>query len=238
METYKISNKLRNLAINERPQERMEKMGAAALSDAELLALLLRSGSRKMDVLTLASNLIRDAGSFSGLLSWTDTEFRRHPGIGKVKAAQLLVVLEVAKRVLARNQNEAPVFSDADLVFDYFKSLTIGLEVEKFWVLCLNRKNRLIKRLEITSGTANSSLVHPREAFREAIRCSASAVIAVHNHPSGDPAPSQADIAVTRQLREASKVIGIELIDHIIVGQTHADPNGIGYYSFQVGGFL
>lgn len=238
MKNYEISKKLKDLAVYERPQERMERFGASALSDTELLAMLLRSGSREMDVLTLAANLIRDAGSFSGLLNWTDAEFRRHPGIGKVKAAQLLAVFEVAKRILDRNQSEVPVFSDADQVFDYFRPLTIGLEVEKFWILCLNRKNRLIKRLEVTSGTANSSLVHPRETFREAIRCSASAVIAVHNHPSGDPAPSQADIAVTRQLREASKVIGIELIDHIIVGHPQTDPNGIGYYSFQASGFL
>ncbi len=113
-----------------------------------------------------------------------------------------------------------------------------GLLVEKFWVLCLNRKNRLIKQVEITSGTANSSLVHPREVFREAIRHGASAVICAHNHPSGDPAPSAPDIQVTRQLREAAVTVDITLVDHVILGLPAADPSGLGYYSFRTGGMI
>src|SRR5690606_32026595 len=112
------------------------------------------------------------------------------------------------------------------------------LEVEKFWALCLNRKNRLLKVCEVTSGTASNSLVHPREVYREAIRSGASAVICAHNHPSGDPSPSGADIKVTRQLREAASVVGIDLLDHVILGQPTADPRHLGYYSFQESGLL
>jgi DNA repair protein RadC len=112
------------------------------------------------------------------------------------------------------------------------------LEVEKFWVVCLNRKHRLLKRIEITSGTATSSLSHPREVFREAIRANASAIVVVHNHPSGDPAPSKADVEVTRQLRQAAEIVSIDLLDHVIVGQTGADPQGVGYFSFRNAGML
>jgi DNA repair protein RadC len=105
-------------------------------------------------------------------------------------------------------------------------------------VLCLNRKNRLIKQVEITSGTATSSLAHPREVFRAAIRHGATAVVCVHNHPSGDPAPSAADVQVTRQLREAAKAVDIDLLDHVIVGRPAADPQGRGYYSFREAGVL
>ena len=110
--------------------------------------------------------------------------------------------------------------------------------MEKFWVLCLNRKNRLLKQVEITSGTATSSLAHPREVFREAIRHGATAVICVHNHPSGDPAPSAADLQITRQLREAARAVDIDLLDHVILGRPEADPRGLGYYSFRQSGVV
>ena len=105
-------------------------------------------------------------------------------------------------------------------------------------MLCLNRKNRLLKQVEITSGTATSSLAHPREVFREVIHHGATAVVCVHNHPSGDPAPSAADVQVTRQLREAARTLDIDLQDHVIVGQATADPRGTGYYSFRESGVL
>jgi DNA repair protein RadC len=146
--------------------------------------------------------------------------------------------MEVARRVLATDGGIEPILNRPELVFAYFKPLTSGLAVEKFWVLCLNRKNRLIKLAEVTSGTATSSLAHPREVFREAIRHSATAVICVHNHPSGDPAPSAADVQVTRQLRDAAKAVDIELLDHIIVGHPPADPQGRGYYSFREAGVV
>jgi DNA repair protein RadC len=110
--------------------------------------------------------------------------------------------------------------------------------VEKFWVLCLNRKSRLLKRVEISSGSATAALAHPREVFRAAIRESACAVVCVHNHPSGDPAPSSADLQVTRQLREAARAVDIELVDHVILGRIATDPLGLGFYSFRAAGML
>jgi len=139
---------------------------------------------------------------------------------------------------LARGSEITPLFNRPDLVWRHFQPLLAGLGVEKFWVLCLNRKNRLLKQVEITSGTATSSLAHPREVFREAIRHGATALVCVHNHPSGDPAPSAADVQVTRQLREAAKAVDIELLDHVIIGGTATDPRGLGYYSFREAGVL
>jgi DNA repair protein RadC len=230
--------RLKDLAVADRPQERLEKLGSAALSDTELLALLLRSGSRGCNVLAVAQRLIADAGSLAGLVRWTDADFRRTKGIGRVKAFQLVAVMEVSRRVLANAGDALPVLNKPELVHGYFQPLVAGLTVEKFWVLCLNRKNRLLKQVEITSGTATSSLAHPREVFREAIRHGATAVICAHNHPSGDPAPSAADVQVTRQLRDAAKAVDIELLDHVVVGRAAADPTGLGYYSFREAGVL
>lgn len=231
--------RLRDLAVGERPQERLERHGPAALSEIELLALLLRKGTRSHDVLAIAHHLLAAAGSLDGLLRWTEEDLKTVPGIGRVKAAQLITVLEVAKRVRSgEGAANAPVFKTAADVHEHFALLAAGLSVEKFWVLSLNRKNRLLRQHEATSGTASSSLVHPREVFREAIRHGASAVICLHNHPSGDPAPSAADIQVTRQLRDAARAVDIDLLDHVIIGRRAVDPAGQGYYSFRDAGLL
>ncbi|MDB6114314.1 MAG: hypothetical protein JWQ62_1259 [Lacunisphaera sp.] len=230
--------RLKDLAVSDRPQERLEKLGPSALSDTELLAMLLRSGSKGHNVLVVSQRLIAEAGSLANLVRWTETDFRRQLGIGRVKALQLVTVMEIARRVLAMSGDAAAVFNRPDLVLTHFAPQIAGLSVEKFWVLCLNRKNRLIRQVEITSGTATSSLAHPREVFREAIRHGATAVVCVHNHPSGDPAPSAADVQVTRQLRDAAKAVDIDLLDHVIVGKGNSDPTGRGYYSFRESGVL
>jgi DNA repair protein RadC len=231
-------NRIRVLPAGERPQERLEKLGASALSDSELLAMLLRSGTRGQDVLTLSSRLISEAGTLSGLLAWHESDFRSLKGIGRVKALQLVAAMEVARRAISLPPHEAPVLNRADLIAVYLGPLASSLDVEKFWVLCLNRRNRLRKRVEISSGTATAALAHPREVFRSAIRESAAAVICAHNHPSGDPSPSAADIQLTRQLREAAAAVDIPLLDHVIIGRRGADPLGRGYYSFREAGLL
>lgn len=200
--------------------------------------MLLRNGSQSLDVIGVATQVISEAGSLSGLLKWQEVDFRQIKGIGKVKALQLITVMEIAKRVLSQEGEEHRVLNTPELIFNYFRPVAAGLEVEKFWVLCLNRKNVLIKRVEVTSGTASSSLVHPREVFRQAIRLGALSIVAVHNHPSGDPNPSSADIHVTRQLREAARTVGIDLLDHVIVGTPSADPGGRGFYSFNEAGLI
>jgi DNA repair protein RadC len=230
--------RLKDLAVGERPQERLVKLGPGALSDSELLAMLLRSGGKGHNVLTMAQQLISEAGTLAALVSWVESDFRRIKGIGRVKALQLVTVMEIARRVLSDSGEASAVFNRPDLVFRHFQPQIAGLAVEKFWVLCLNRKNRLLRQAEITSGTATSSLAHPREVFREAIRQGATALVCVHNHPSGDPAPSAADVQVTRQLREAAKAVDISLLDHVVVGRESADPLGLGYYSFREAGLL
>jgi DNA repair protein RadC len=235
---YPPANRLREMAVGERPQERLEKYGAGALSDTELLAMILRSGTHGHDVMTLAERLIGEAGSLAGLTTWRDADFRKLKGIGHVKALQLLAVMEIAKRVLLQHAGETPLLNRAELVRQYLQPVVAGLEVEKFFVLCLNRKNRLIKRVEVSSGTATAALAHPREVFRTAIRESAAAVICAHNHPSGDPAPSAPDVQVTSLLREAARAVDISLLDHVILGRPGSDPLGKGYFSFREAGLL
>jgi len=231
--------RVKDLAVNDRPQERLEKLGPAALSDTELLAMLLRSGSKGHNVISIAQRLIAEAGSLAALVTWNEADFRRLTGIGRVKALQLVTVMEIVRRGMTKGPDpEAEVLNRPELIHAHFKAQIAGLSVEKFWVLCLNRKNRLLKQVEVTSGTATSSLAHPREVFREAIRQGATAVVCVHNHPSGDPAPSAADVQVTRQLRDAAKALDIELLDHVIVGRAGADPLGRGYYSFREAGVI
>jgi DNA repair protein RadC len=231
--------RLKDLAVNDRPQERLEKLGPGALSDTELLAMLLRSGSRGHNVITIAQRLIAEAGSLPALVKWNEADFRRLTGIGRVKALQLVTVMEIVRRGLAQGPAaELEVLNRPELIQAHFAPQIAGLAVEKFWVLCLNRKNRLLKQVEVTSGTATSSLAHPREVYREAIRQGATAVVCVHNHPSGDPAPSAADVQVTRQLRDAAKAVDIDLLDHVIVGRPAADPLGRGFYSFRESGVL
>ncbi|MFQ3225135.1 MAG: DNA repair protein RadC [Lentimonas sp.] len=229
---------MKDMVASERPQERLAKHGAEALSDSEILAMILRSGPHGIDVLTMSSELLNEAGSLTNLLRWSAVDFRKIKGIGTVKSLQLMAVMDFARRILSEDDSVEAIFDAPKVVANHFRTLIAGKEVEHFWTLCLDRKNRLIKRVEISKGTASSCLVHPREVFKEAIKLSASAIIAVHNHPSGDPAPSRADIQVTRQLREAAKIIGIDLLDHIVLGQRGKDPHGIGLYSFNEAGLI
>lgn len=229
---------LKSLAVQERPQERLELYGPGKLSDTELLAMLLRSGTAKLDVLGLSAELLAKAGSLPQLIQWVKKDFMQIPGIGPIKALQLVAVMELARRVIRGKLGESPLLESPEAVFEFARPITQGLEIEKFWTLCLNRKNRLIREIEVTVGTANSSLVHPREVFREAIRLGASAIIVFHNHPSGDPAPSAADIQVTRRLRDAAEILDIDLLDHVVIGHPDQDPRGEGFYSFKNAGLL
>jgi DNA repair protein RadC len=231
-------NLLRATATGERPQERLEKLGASALNDIELLALLLRSGTRGQDVMTLSTRLLAEGKSIPGLLEWKEPDFRRWKGVGRVKAVQLVALMEFAKRAKREIGGEPPILNQAIRIAGALAASAQGLQVEKFWVLCLNRRNRLLKQVEVSSGTATATLAHPREVFRPAIREAAAAVVCAHNHPSGDPSPSAADVQLTRQLREAATAVDIPLLDHVILGRSGADPLGRGYYSFREAGLL
>ncbi len=221
------------MASADRPQERLEMFGASALGDEELLAMLLRSGSKDMDVLAVARQLLLEAGSLAGLLRWSAEDFRRVKGVGHVKALQLITVIEVARRILSRQGQSDPLMDTPEKVVEYLHPRCAGLDVEKFWTLCLNKRNQLVRLCEVSSGTATSSLIHCREVYRDAIRSGATAIICAHNHPSGDPMPSPEDIRVTRELREGGKLIGIQLLDHVILGSKGRGPKGEGFFSFQ-----
>ena len=231
--------RIKDLAVGERPQERQERCGPETLTDVEQLAMILRSGSAGRNVKCVAEDLLAAAGgNLAGLLAWSAADFRRVKGIGPVKAQQLVSVLEISRRMLAQREVLPPQLEQPDEVFAHFRSEVLALTVEKFWVLSLNRRNRLLRRDAISSGTATAALVHPREVFREAIKAGACAIIAVHNHPSGDPVPSGADLQITRQLVSAARAVEIGLIDHVILGTPAHDPAGRGYYSFREAGLL
>lgn len=229
---------LRETPEHERPQERLEKHGARALGDAELLAMLLRSGTSGENVMSVASRLVHAAGSLRNLADWTYEDFAVHKGIGHVKALQLVTVMEIARRVREQAKEGAPRLDTPGCVADFFQDIVQGLCVEKCWVLCLNSRHRLVRCAEITSGTAQSTLMHPREVFRPALKLGATSIVLVHNHPSGDPEPSKADCTATRQLREAGKIIGVELVDHVILGDPANDRTNTGWFSFHQAGML
>jgi DNA repair protein RadC len=236
-----VTPPLRSLAVSERPQERQERLGAKALADRELLAMLLRSGSAGRNVLQVADELLAQAGGqLGGMLAWTAADFRKIKGVGRVKAQQLVSVLEVAHRILRAERKLPEMLDRPEAVYAFMQAQAdlATLAVEKCWALSLNRRNRLIECVEISSGTATQALLHPREFFRTAIRSGAVAVIAAHNHPSGDPSPSDADLRITRQLRDTAQAIAIDLTDHLILGRPEADPNGRGWFSFREAGVL
>ena len=226
------------IACGEQPQQRLEAFGVGALSDTELIALMLNAGTRGQSVFGLASQLIAQAGSIAGLASWQPEDFRRLKGIGPTKGRQLAALIEIGRRMVKQPTGVAPILNRPELVAGYMAPIARGLEVEKFWVLCQNRKCRLKKLVEVTSGTATAALAHPREVFRNAVQYRATGITCVHNHPSGDPAPSSADLQVTPQLRDAARTLDIELLDHVVIGSADSDPTGLGYYSFKSAGLI
>lgn len=206
--------------------------------DAELLELLIGAGSRGASAHQLAGHLLREAGELAGLTAWERADFARIRGLGPAKAAELAATFELARRLRERVADPGERLDSPAKVWARLEPLTVGLAVEKCWVLSLNRRNRLLGLQEVSSGTATSSLLHPREVFRLALKHAAPAAIVAHNHPSGDPAPSPADRAVTRQLSEAGRVLGVELLDHVIIGRPESDAAGKGWFSFGEAGLI
>lgn len=223
---------------DDRPRERLQRLGPRALLDAELLELLIGVGTRGAPVSAVARELLAEAGGLSALSGWEPADFGRVRGLGPAKAAELAAAVELARRIRERAHDPGDRLDAPAKVWARLEPLAAGLAVEKCWVLCLNRRNRLLALHEVSSGTATSSLLHPREVFRQALRHAASAAIVAHNHPSGDPSPSPADRAVTRQLAEAGRVVGVELLDHVVVGRPEADPGGKGWFSFGEAGLI
>lgn len=208
----------------DRPREKLKANGPGVLTNAELLAILLRTGTGKEHAVELANRLLRDAGSIDRLAKYSLTEMTRLSGIGEVKAITIQAALELARRI-GEQRADAPEIRAARDVFQLLRNHFLERRKEQFHCLLLNTKNRMVRRVMVSEGTLNQSLVHPREAFQEAIRDSASAVVFVHNHPSGDPQPSRADDQITHRLVEAGRMIGIRVMDHVIIGRDE-------YYSY------
>lgn len=206
---------------DERPREKMQACGAASLSNAELLALVIRSGdpSTKQSAIDLGRELIKLFGGNLRELGGADlSEICAIKGMGLAKATSVKAAFTLASRFQARKLERLDRFTSPQQVFDYFHHEFRDSRKEYFLTLLLDGKNRIIRRVQVSEGSLNQSIVHPREVFIPAVKESAAAVILVHNHPTGDPAPSSEDIAVTRRLREAGEIMGIKVLDHIIVG--------------------
>lgn len=210
---------IKDLPSGERPRERLERYGAPALSDAELLAIILRTGVGGESVLNLATRLLARYKGLTGLARASLSELKAEKGVGLAKAAQLKAALELGRRLLAASPEERPqVRSPADAAHLLMPEMSF-LEQEHLRVILLDSKNRVMGVHTVYVGSLNTSLIRVGEVFREAVRRNCAAIIVAHNHPSGDPTPSPEDVAVTRQMVEAGKLLNIEVLDHLVIGQ-------------------
>ncbi len=203
---------------DDRPRERLIKSGSSHLSNAEILAIILGSGTRQESVLALSNRLLMHFEGLKLLSDATIEELIAIRGIGTAKAVLILAAVELGKRMHIYRSDERHVIRSPEDGAEYVMEEMRGLNQEHFVTLFLNTKNQIIHKQTIFIGSLNASIVHPREVFREAVKRSAASIIVIHNHPSGDPTPSQEDIHVTRRLVECGKMIGIELIDHLVIG--------------------
>jgi DNA repair protein RadC len=211
--SYKISR----WPKKERPRERLLQHGAQPLTEAELVGILLGKGTRKKTAIDLARELLERYESLRKLFSRSPSELMEVKGIGSAKAAILSAAFELVRRIQSQGDRPRPSFKRSSEVAHHYLPLMRDLRKEVFRVLLLNRANRLIKEVTISEGTLEASLVHPREVFREAILEPAAGIILIHNHPSGNPSPSEEDLRITKQLVDAGRLLGIKVYDHIIL---------------------
>jgi DNA repair protein RadC len=202
---------------SERPREKLVKHGPAALTDAELLAILIGSGTSKVTAVDLAKRLFIEHKNLRELAGMSVADLKKYKGIGTARAVSVVSAFELGRRLSAREDEQPPVVrSPQDVANRYIPKLR-DLKKEVFLVLLLNSANRIMKEVKISEGSLNASVVHPREVFKAAIDELAASVILVHNHPSGNKTPSSEDIALTKQILEAGKVVGISVHDHIVI---------------------
>jgi len=210
---------VRELPPDERPRERLKRLGPEALTNSELIAILFRTGSRKSGAQDVAQRLLARFGDLERLARASLEELCEVEGVGQVKAMEVKAALELGKRLAGFTGEEKPVIRSPEDASALFMSEFTGLDKEHFRAVLLNTKNHVLKTVEISVGSLDASLVHPRECFKPAVAASAASIILLHNHPSGDPEPSADDIAITKRLKEAGKTLGIDVLDHIIFGQ-------------------
>jgi DNA repair protein RadC len=210
---------IRDFPQDERPRERFIQNGPESLSNHELIAILLRTGTKDESVLQLSNRLLTNFEGLRLLKAATLEEMTEIKGIGQAKAIQILAAVEVGRRIANLNYTDRYVIRSPEDGANYVMNDMRFLSQEHFVCLYLNTKNQVLHKQTIFIGSLNASIVHPREVFREALKRSAASIICLHNHPSGDPAPSREDIEVTKRLVECGKMIGIDVLDHLIIGE-------------------
>ncbi len=223
---------IKEIPVLERPRERLVNYGVDNLSNEELLSIILKTGIKNISVKELSINVLKEIDCFLDLKNITYEKLITINGIGVAKACELLASIELGKRLNYKYDSVKKInIKCANSIFDYYKMILNDKKQEYFYCLYLDVKNNVIKDKLLFIGTINQSLVHPREIFKEAYLVSASSIICVHNHPSGSIKPSKNDIEITKQLCEAAQLLGINFLDHIIIG-------GYDYYSFMENGIM
>ncbi len=227
MQQYKL--KIKELPLEERPRERLINNGVKTLSNSELLAIILRNGSNKENVLELSRRILKDC-NLGSLSCKRVNALKKQFGIGDAKACQVIACFELGKRLAACKTNKLPRIKSVKDVVRMIMPHVSDLKKEHFIGIYLDSRNRIIKKETIFIGSLNASVIHPREVFQVAIAESAAKVILVHNHPSRDPSPSKEDIQITKQLVDSGNILGIEFVEHIIIGgKRHVELIGEGY---------
>jgi DNA repair protein RadC len=229
--------RIKDLPDSERPRERLVAQGADALRNSELIAILLRTGLKGTSAIQVAEQMLHKFGTLDNLARASVADLRQVKGVGRDKAVTLVAAFTLARKMAGELQRESPVLDNPETVAMLLREENRIYEVEHFQVLLLNTRRRLIRVEQISQGTLDTILVHPREVFKSAIAANASAIVLVHNHPSGDPAPSEADIKVTRDLIRAGKLLKIDVLDHVILGraskertQDYASLRELGFF--------
>ena len=217
---------MRDLLPDDRPREKLRHHGAAALGDNELVALVLGIGSRRQDALAVANALLAAHGGLHGLIRCSVDDLVRTVGVGHARAAQILAALELGRRTLARAPKARFQIRNPTDAALYLMPRFGSRAKEQFGIVLLDAKHRVMRDVVLAVGTLNSSVVEPRVVYREAAIGGATAIVVVHNHPSGDPTPSEDDVELTRRLAASGVLIGIDVIDHVILGDSH-------YFSFR-----
>lgn len=226
-----INYTIKSIPVDERPQEKLLKYGANSLSNSELIAIILRTGSKDENVIMLSQRILKEDGKgLRNIAEGTIDKFKSYKGINNVKASQLVAIAEISKRISTLKLDKVKISSPNDAAVVMMEDMRY-YKKEYFKIILLDTKNNIIKVAKISIGSLNTSIVHPREVFREAIQNSSSSIILVHNHPSGEPQPSHEDIILTNRLVECGKILGVRIIDHIIIG------DGV-FYSFKEEGLL
>jgi DNA repair protein RadC len=231
MENENKKKTIKEWRPDEQPRERLLKFGPKVLSDSELLAIILRTGTRSSSAKDIGNEILDKFGAFSELEKCTIGQLSKINGIGPTKAITLAAVFEIAARIKTAPFDEKKIIRSPQDLADFYILRFRALEVEEFHVLLLNTSNQVKKDILISTGTLNASIVHPRDVFRQAVIENAASVILLHNHPSGNPTPSKEDISLTKQIVEAGKMMNISVFDHLIVA-------GDDYYSFAKNGLI